>query len=116
MPNEDDFSWMLPSAGLGSNEDMRVKALRSYAILDTPPDVDFDEISELATVICECPAAYISLVDDTRQWMKSLCGMPESVRTIDRDMAICATTITQHDVQRMTGYAGPRLPTEDTRL
>ncbi len=80
------------------NDAQRVEALLSYGILDSPPELDFDELSDLAAQICGCPAAYISLVDETRQWMKSMHNLPASICEMAREDAICARTICQHDV------------------
>ena len=81
-----------------ANEPDRLESLRSYGILDTAPELDFDEISDLAAEICQCPAAYISLIDDTRQWIKSLCNLPMTMCESPRDAAICSTTICFGDV------------------
>jgi class 3 adenylate cyclase len=81
-----------------ANEAERLEALRSYGILDTPPEVAFDELTELAAEICGCPAAYISLIDDTRQWLKALARLPATLCESPRDVAICSHTIAQDDV------------------
>ena len=83
------------------NEAERLTALRSYQILDTSPEVGFDELTELAAQICGCPAAYISLVDETRQWMKSLCNLPPVVCEVAREYAMCSHTICQNDVMQV---------------
>jgi adenylate cyclase len=80
------------------NERQRLQALHSYNILDTSPEICFDELSELAAQVCGCPAAYISLVDETRQWMKSLCNLPAIICEVSREYAMCSRTICQHDV------------------
>jgi hypothetical protein len=41
----------------------RLAALRAPNILDTPPDVAYDEIGELAAQICRCSIGYISFID-----------------------------------------------------
>ena len=51
---------------LPANESQRLAALRSYSIMDTDPEVAYDEISELAAHFCDCPVAVIGLVDETR--------------------------------------------------
>jgi adenylate cyclase len=86
-------SYMVPE-----NDAQRVEALRSYGLLDSPAELDFDELSDLAAQICGCPAAYISLLDETRQWMKSMHNLPASICETAREDAICARTICQHDV------------------
>ena len=39
-------------------EQARLRALRSYKILDTDPDKAFDDLTILASHICETPIAY----------------------------------------------------------
>ncbi len=57
------------------NETDRLNALRSYHILDTAEEKDFDELTELASAICQTEIALISLVDEERQWFKSHTGI-----------------------------------------
>jgi len=87
------MSYMAPE-----NDAQRVQALLSYGLLDSGPELDFDELSDLAAQICGCPAAYISLLDETRQWMKSMHNLPASICEMAREDAICSRTICQHDV------------------
>jgi len=54
-----------------ANEPGRLDALKNYAIVDTLPEIGFDEIAELASQICDCPAALVSFVDASRQWNQS---------------------------------------------
>ncbi|WP_376872184.1 histidine kinase dimerization/phosphoacceptor domain -containing protein [Albirhodobacter sp. R86504] len=69
----------------------RVEALRSYGILDTDRERDFDDVVALASKICETPVSLISLVDEDRQWMKATVGVEWTETTMDR--AICAHAI-----------------------
>jgi len=78
-------------APLPADEDKRQQALQEYAILDTPPERDFDEIAELAAQICGVPVALISLVDKDRQWFKSKVGL--EVDQTPREYAFCAHVI-----------------------
>ncbi len=57
------------------SEQDRLAALRRYAILDTPPEPDFDNIVRLAALVCQTPVAVISLVEDRRQWFKAEIGL-----------------------------------------
>ena len=57
-----------------ANEPERLATLTNYAILDTLPEAGFDEITELAAQICGCPAALVSFVDASRQWIKAKYG------------------------------------------
>jgi len=53
------------------NEQKRLEALRSYRILDTDEEADYDDLTEIAAAICDAPIALISFVDNNRQWFKS---------------------------------------------
>lgn len=74
-----------------SNEAERVAELSRYCILDTPPESDFDDLTQLAAYVCETPIALVSLVDSTRQWFKARYGL-EAVQP-PRDVAFCAHAI-----------------------
>ena len=59
-----------------SNESARQKVLRTYAILDTPREQSYDDLTRLAAHVCGTPMAAIVLIDATRQWCKAEIGMP----------------------------------------
>ncbi|WP_147676863.1 PAS domain S-box protein [Algibacter pacificus] len=74
-------------------EKERLKALKSYDILDSKSEVEFDRITKLASLICETPVSLISLIDENRQWFKSKTGL--EVEQTDRDIAFCNLAIQQ---------------------
>ena len=78
------------------NEPQRLAALRGYEILDTEPEAAFDDLTFLASQICQTPIALIALVDADRQWFKSKVGL--SLTETSRDIAFCASAILQSDV------------------
>ena len=51
-------------------EAARLEVLRQYEILDTDPEVGFDDLTQLAATICEVPISAITLIDADRQWFK----------------------------------------------
>ncbi|MFD1257003.1 PAS domain S-box protein [Mucilaginibacter terrae] len=73
------------------NEDERLKALRTYDILDTFPEAEYDAITRLASYISQSPFALISFIDETRQWYKSAIGMP--ISETPRVQTFCQYTI-----------------------
>lgn len=73
------------------NEVQRLSNLKDYMIMDTIPETDFDEITMLASEICNTPISLVSLVDDKRQWFKSHHGL--LVRETPRDIAFCSHAI-----------------------
>ncbi len=50
-------------------------ALRSYGILDTPPDERFDLFTKISTWLFSVPIAAINFVDSERTFFKSLAGL-----------------------------------------
>jgi anti-sigma regulatory factor (Ser/Thr protein kinase) len=79
------------------SEAARVAALRRYRILDTDPEQAFDDLTMLASYICEAPIALITLVDENRQWFKSHVGLSE--RETARNVSFCTHAIEQpHEI------------------
>jgi len=73
------------------NETERQKDLDSYSILDTLPEVDYDNLSAIAAEICGTSISLISLIDNKRQWFKSHHGYDET--ETPREHAFCAHAI-----------------------
>jgi PAS domain S-box-containing protein len=75
-----------PSA-LPWNEKARLEALRSYEVLDTPPESSFDDITQLAAQLCGTPIALIALIDEDRVFLKSRTGT--DLLEVPREATFC---------------------------
>ena len=80
-------------APIPENEPARLESLRQFKVLDTEPEEAFDDITRLASYICQTPTALITFVDADRQWFKSRVNcIPQET---SRDMSFCAHAILQ---------------------
>jgi signal transduction histidine kinase len=115
------------------NESERLRALRSYGVLDTLSEREYDQLTAIASQICGCRMSLISLIDEERQWFKARLGL--DVSETAREFAFCAHAIHEprktlvvpdarlddrfHDNPLVTGdphlafYAGVPLVNED---
>ena len=73
------------------NETERLATLARYAILDTLPETEFDDLSRLASYICATPTALISFIDADRQWFKSRIGF--DAEETARNGSFCAHAV-----------------------
>jgi len=85
-----------PAASPLWSEADRLRALRSYGILDTPPEPAFDEITRVASLVLKAPISVVNLIEDDRQFFKSEIGL--GVRETPVDVSICAHAILQRDL------------------
>ena len=78
------------------DEKDRLKSLDAYGVLDTLFEETFDELTRLASEICNTPIALVSLVAEDRQWFKSRHGL-DAAET-PRGLAFCGYTVLQDDL------------------
>lgn len=83
----------------------RLSALKNFNVLDTLPEKSFDEITRLASIICDAPVSYISFIDSERQWFKSKQGF--NLKETPRQISFC-----NHTIQEPSG----KMIIEDARL
>ncbi|MBD3882816.1 PAS domain S-box protein [Phormidium tenue FACHB-886] len=79
-----------------SNEIQRLAALQQCKVLDTSPEPAFDDITQIASQVCQTPIALVSLIDRERQWFKSRVGL--AAPQTHRDLAFCAHAILQQGI------------------
>jgi signal transduction histidine kinase len=76
------------------NEKERLNDLHAFGILDTESESDFDQLVELASLICQCKMSLISLIDGERQWFKAKKNITD--KQTPRSESFCAHAI-MHD-------------------
>lgn len=98
-----------------AGESRRLEALRSFAVLDTPSEADFDDLTMLAAELCGTRIALVSLVDEDRQWFKSHHGFDACETPLAE--SFCVHALGSHDVlvipdarldPRVAGYRSVR--------
>lgn len=67
-------------------ENTRLAALASYAILDTPPEPCYDTLTRLAAEYLCTDSACLGFADESRVWLKSWWG--QNIREIPRKDSI----------------------------
>ena len=77
------------------DEVSRLAALRSLSIVDSPAESLYDDVVKLASAICGMPIAFISFIEEDRQWGKAVLGL-DSIDA-SREASFCARTI-MHEV------------------
>ena len=73
------------------DDNERLIALRSYGVLDSDPEPEFDELAGLAAAICETPQAFVSFVDRDREFFKAAVG--SDLGEAPRDTSFCGHAI-----------------------
>jgi len=86
----------MQSPAMPPDERERLKALRAFRVLDTPPEPDFDDLVALASEICDVPIALVTLMDEDRQWFKAKTGT--EVAELPRSISFCGHAILRQGV------------------
>ena len=78
------------------NEISRLHDLKDLNILDTPINKQFERITRITKALFHVPIVAISLIDQERQWFKSIQGL--DVCETSRDVSFCGHTILQDEI------------------
>lgn len=71
-------------------EEIRLKELEAYQIVDSLPEEDYNNLTILASEICQTPLAYISFIAKDKQFYKSFFGTDLKETTLED--SICGQT------------------------
>jgi GAF domain-containing protein len=83
-------------APIPSDEEQRYRDLLSYDILDSEEDEDYNQLTDLAAMLCDCEMATITFIDKHRQWFKAVKNMPHKEGS--RDNSFCGHAIMHSDI------------------
>ncbi len=76
-----------------SDEFERLNNLKRYSIIGSNQNATFDQLTHLASTICDTPVALISFLDRETQWVKSSIGI--ELDSFSRQVSVCTVTIEQ---------------------
>ncbi len=84
-----------PRIQKGENEHLKV--LQKYNQLNTLPEKEYDDITQLASEICNTPISLISLLDEKRKWFKFKSCFGLSASEPPKEVAFCAHAINDRE-------------------
>src|SRR5687767_1401480 len=104
IPLSDTAAGRLHTVRLPGDDSVRLRALERLEVLDTEPELAFDDLARLAAEVCGAPFAIVSFVDEKREWFKASIGI--KTREVPRDVAFGAKTIRHRDVLELPDASG----------
>ena len=81
--------------GIPLNEKQRLKSLKDLNIIDSLPEDNYDNITKLASFICDTPIALISFIGEDYQYFKSKVGA--DLKANKRELSFCGHAILEPD-------------------
>lgn len=84
----------MKSPEIPQNEAERLHALRTLQILDSSHEERFDRVTRMAKRLFNVPISLVSLIDEDRQWFKSVQGL--DITETSREVSFCGHAI-NHD-------------------
>jgi GAF domain-containing protein len=92
-----------PDTLIPAHDAARLRTLHQFAIVNTTPELVFDNYTAWAAQLFNVPIALISLVDEDYVWFKSRTGGPE-VGGLNRDESLCAAAILTNERVIVSDY------------
>lgn len=92
-----------PSSLIPEHDAARVRTLHQFQIVNTTPELVFDNYTAWAAQLFNVPIALISLVDEDYVWFKSRTGGPE-VAGLLRNESMCSAAILTDDSFVISDY------------
>src|SRR3989344_9204756 len=83
-------------APIPENEKERLLSLHKLGLLDTKPEERFDRITRTATETFNVPISTLTIVDEKREWFKSVCGLDQ--KEGDRAISFCGHAFLANEV------------------
>lgn len=99
------FNRVTEPLSIGLRDPRRLASLGATELMDSPPEPEFDRLTELAVRELGVQSAVMSLLDDRRQFLKSAVGLGDEERSTPVSHSFC-----QHVV-----HTGTPLRVEDAR-
>ncbi|RZA08851.1 MAG: PAS domain S-box protein [Proteobacteria bacterium] len=81
----------MKKAPIPSHEAARLQSLQEFEILDSEAEKSFQDLVELASIICQTPISLVSLIDQDRQWFKAKIGL--DISETPRDISFCGHVV-----------------------
>ena len=75
-------------------EQQRLDVVDKYSLFDSEPELEYDNITFLASKVCNTPISTITLVDENRQWYKSKIGFEHNENP--KNMSFCALSLSKN--------------------
>jgi signal transduction histidine kinase len=93
------------------NEDLRIKALHQYGIIDSTSEGPFEDLAMLAAYICGSPYCVIGFFDRERYWVKSSIGITLESTSDERDFFSVAVLDSGNAIEVPNTLIDPRFQT-----
>ena len=78
-----------------ANEAARLQALHEYQMVDSAPELFFNNLAHIVAQCFQAPIALVSLVDEEQVFFKANAGMP-GTNKVPRGISLCSLAILDH--------------------